>query len=402
VAGQSLDQLLREGVVALDQGDAEKAYSALSQVAEKRPKDPRALVGLAEAAIRTGRVDEAEERIAVVAELARDQPQLFRGLSIYHENRGEMEEAAQYESFYVRAFPDDFSGFGRAAALYLAANDGLNAAEFARSGLERQESAALQDILGKALALSGDREGADAALREAIRLAPYEEEYRYDLGYLYMRDQHFEKAIEAFEEARKVFDKSPRIELGMGVARYGQRRFDEAVTAFLRTSDLAPGAPQPHYFLGRTLEHATDRIEEVLERQRRFAELQPENYLGPFLYGQALVASLPPEGAQAAAAQAETLLRRSIELRGDFWESHFELGALLERERRFEEALGPLEKAVALNANSSKPHYRLARVYARLGRREDAAREHELHQKLTEAERAAMSGGMTLEEPLIK
>lgn len=397
-----MNQLLTEGVLALDRGQAEEAYSALGQVVERRPKDGRARIGLAEACRRLERISEAEKHVDVAAELAPEQPALFRGLAIYYENGGELDKAAEYESFYVRAFPDDFSGFGRAASLHLAAGNGRSAAEFARSGLERQESAALQDVLGKALALTGDDEGAEAALREAIRLAPYDEEYRYDLGYLHLRAQRFDEAAQAFEEALKIFDKSARVVLGMGVARYGQRRFGEAVTAFLRAAELAPAAPQPHYFLGRMLEHATDRIDAVLERQKAFAQMQPDNYLGPFLHGQALAASLPPEGAEERADKAVELLRRSIELRGDFWESHFELGALLERRKSYEEAAERLEQAVELNAGSSKPHYRLARVYARLGRSEDAARERDLHRKLTEAEREAMAGGMTLEEPLVK
>ena len=150
------------------------------------------------------------------------------------------------------------------------------------------------------------------------------------------------------------------------------------------------------------LEHATDQIDTVLKRQKAFAQLQPENYLGPFLYGQALAASLPPAGSDDVAAEAEQILRRSIALRGDFWESHFELGAVLERQKRYADAAASLERAVELNPNSSKPHYRLARVYARLGRKEDAARERDLHRNLTEAEREAMQGGMTLQEPLIK
>lgn len=390
---------MTSGVLALDRGQVEQAYDALSKVVVQRPDDPRARIGLAEACRRLGKAVEAEEHIAAVEKLAPEQPALFRGLSIYYENSGKPADAARYEAAYVRAFPDDFSGFGRAAALNLAADNARQAIEFARSGLERKASAPLQDILGKALATEGDDAGAQAALEEAVRLAPFDEEYRYDLGYLHALAQRFDKAAEVYEEARKVFDKSPRIELGLGVARYGQRRFEDAVTAFLRAADLAPAAPQPHYFLGRTLEHATDRIDEVLARQKRFAELQPESYLGPFLYAQALIASLPPDGAEDRVAEAERLLRRSIELRDDFWESHFELGSLLERAKRYEEAAHSLERAVELNDASSKPHYRLARVYARLGRREDAARERKIHQQRTEAERAAMRGGMTLGAP---
>ena len=402
VLAQSREELITTGVLALDRGQTEVAYEKLASAVKRFPGDARALIGLAEACRRLERFEEAEQHVEAAKKLASEQPALFRGLSIYYENGGQPGEAARAESYYARSFPDDFSGFARAAALYLAAGDANNSVEFARSGLERRNSAPLQNTLGKALAKTGDETGAEAALLEAIRLAPYDEEYRYDLGYLHLLGQRYDRAVEVFEEGRKVFDKSARIEMGMGIARYGQQRFADAVSAFLRATDLAPDAPQPHYLLGRTLQHATGRIDEVLARQKRFAELQPDGYLGSFLHAQALIASLPQRGGGESLAEAERLLRRSIAQREEFWESHFALGVVLERLERFDEAARSLERAVALNDASSKPHDRLARVYARLGRREDAAREREIHQQRTEAERAAMGAGMRLDESILQ
>jgi len=264
--------------------------------------------------------------------------------------------------------------------------------------------ASLYDLLGRAQSDLAQYDEAAEAFRQAIRLAPYEEDYRYNLGYLYLRAQRFEQALEAFQEGQKVFDKSPRLTLGSGIAYYGLRDFDKAVDAFLQAAQLAPTMPQPHYFLGRTLSQATERMNEVAAVQKAFAEAQPDNYLGHFLYGQALLAAVPPEGDDKMLATAESELRRAIAARDDFWESHFELGVLLEKQRRYEDARKSLERAVELNPKSSKPHYRLSRVYARLGEKELAARERELHQKLTEAERAAMTRGMSgpLAEPLIE
>jgi predicted Zn-dependent protease len=62
----------------------------------------------------------------------------------------------------------------------------------------------------------------------------------------------------------------------------------------------------------------------------------------------------------------------------------------LENVRKFEEAGAELERSAALNPQAPTPHYRLARVYDRLGKTQDAVRERALHEKLTAEEKAAM------------
>lgn len=191
-------------------------------------------------------------------------------------------------------------------------------------------------------------------------------------------------------EGRKYFDKSAAIEIGLGIAAYGQRRFDEAVDRFLQAAGLAPSMQQPHAFLGRLLQHAADRIDAVEERLRIFHEEHSTNHLGPFLYGQVLLARLGTRRDPETLSEIEVLLRESIERNGDFWEAHFELGVLLEKQRDYKAAEEHLERAANLNPDSSKPHYRLARVYQRLGKTREARRERELHRQIAERERQAM------------
>ena len=69
------------------------------------------------------------------------------------------------------------------------------------------------------------------------------------------------------------------------------------------------------------------------------------------------------------------------------------LTPLLEKKRDFRAAEEEFRRAVALNPDASKPHYRLARVYQRLGKSKEAKRERSLHQKTTERERRARQSG---------
>ncbi len=395
LAAQTGEDFLRDGLTSLQSNNLQDALSSLLKAQEFGSDDVRVRLALAETYRLLDRPEDAEAETTAVATMAEDNPTLLRALSIYFENAGNAAEAARIESSYTHYFPDDVSGFGRAATFYLEAGDFANAAEFAMSGLERKEMASLYEILASAQAQLGHDKEAVEAFQGAIRLKPYDEELRYNLAYLSLRRQDFDQALKVLDEAAQVFDKSPRIELGRGTALYGLRRFDEAVEAFLKAARLAPGAAQPHYFLGRMIENAGDRIGDIVQQQRVFAEAQPDNYLGPFLYGQALLASLPPTDDPAAYEESAKALRRSIELKDDYWESHFELGQALERQKRYEEAQTELERAVELNPKSSKPQYRLSRVYTRLGKTDLAEAARKKHAELTEAEREAIGSGLT-------
>lgn len=400
LGAQTGEEYLRDGLVALQANNLQDALTSLRKAQQFGFGDVRVRLALAETYRLLDRPQDAEAETNAVERFAEEDPALLRALSVYFENSGDAAEAARVESSYTQHFPDDLSGFGRAATFYLEAGDFANAAEFAMSGLERRQMASLYEILAAARAQLGNDQAAAEAFQGAIRLKPYDEDLRYNLAYLSLRRQDFDQALKVLDEAGTIFDKSPRIELGRGTALYGLRRFDEAIEAFLKAARLAPGAAQPHYFLGRMIEHAGDRISEILERQRAFAAAQPDSYLGHFLHGQALLASLPPSDEPAAYEDSAKALRRSIALKDDYWESHFELGQALERQKRYEEARGELERAVELNPKSSKPQYRLSRVYTRLGKTDLAEAARKQHAELTEAEREAIGSGLaTLTEP---
>ncbi|MBI1897337.1 MAG: tetratricopeptide repeat protein [Acidobacteria bacterium] len=272
----------------------------------------------------------------------------------------------------------------------LRAGNAREAIRIAREALQVREDAALHNLLGKAHEAAGDPAQAVIELQKAIHLRPDHEPYHFDLAHVLLRHQNFDVAILVLEAARKRFPQSAQVELGLGVAYYGQRRFQEAVESFLRTTGLAPEVPQPYVFLGRILEHASGRLPEVTEKFAAFAQRNPRDFMAQLLHAKALIAQLPPAGYGPGAEQAEALLRRSLELNPNFWETHFELGALLERKRDWERAAQHFTRAAALNPKAPTPHYRLARVYDRLGKKDQADAERVLHERLTAEEKAAI------------
>ncbi len=257
------------------------------------------------------------------------------------------------------------------------------AAEWAGKALQIEDRAETRNLLGRALEANAQIPEAVEQFQRAIRLNRYDESYYFDLAQVLLRHEQFDAAAAELEASRKIFAKSPQLELALGVAYYALRKFDGAVDCFLRVITVAPDVPQAYEFLGRIIDQSGSRLDEAIAHFGAYAKAAPGSYMSQFLYAKALNAKSGP------ADTIERLLRRSIELNGMYWESHFELGTILEKKKQWLDAASELSRAVELNPNNSAPHYRLARVYDRLGRPEEAHAERALHMRLQSAETAA-------------
>ena len=108
---------------------------------------------------------------------------------------------------------------------------------------------------------------------------------------------------------RKVFDRSPQLELALGVTYYGLRRFPESVDQFFKTIDLAPDIPQPYAFLdphaGASRRTAYPNSSARQRHSRRDIRRAPIGYL---VQAKAIIGQLPaagyPEEAEAGAEAA--------------------------------------------------------------------------------------------------
>lgn len=381
---------LREGLAALAEKRFADARAPLEAAAQEGR--PLAWVALARTYRELGLGAEQVEALQRAEELGLESGDAQVGLVIYYAELEEWGSAAVWQERFARGQPGDVEATLQAIQLHLRAGDAEAAGAFAIDTPARGLSAEIEKQAALAHSAAGARKEADAAFRAAIALSPYEEGLRWDHVYFFLQAQEFSEALDAVAEGRKVFDKSPRLELGRGIALYGLRRFDEAFDALLRACKLAPSVPQPHAFLGRLLQHAGGRIDEVVERYEVFSSANPKSALGPFLTASALMVAM---GARLdeRADRAESLLEESIARNGEYWESRLAYGKLLAMRRDIEGAAAQLEKAVALTPDAAEAHYHLARAYARLDRREDAARERALHAEITERQRQAMSAG---------
>jgi tetratricopeptide (TPR) repeat protein len=241
------------------------------------------------------------------------------------------------------------------------------------------QTATVHEQQGRSFESSGALAKAALEYEKAIELSPYEESYYFEAAHVRLLQQEFDAAVRTLERGCKVFDKSAQLALALGVAYYGQRRFSDAAGAFLKTIDIAPDVQQPYIFLSKMLDQVNDRLPQILPRFQAWAAANPRDPFAQFVYAKGLDASGgDPE-------KTEQLLRASIQLKSDQWESHYELGVLLEKQRKFADAAPELERSAAINPKDAGVRYHLARVYDRLGQSEKAAEQRAVHQRLTDA-----------------
>ena len=375
---------LRAGLEALHANNLPVARARLEDASRMQPSSPQVWMGLAQTYWKLGLPDLARSAAAKAQSAAPDSPMVLHGLAYFYSETGDTAKAAPFEARYAEKTPTDREAFPRAIDLYMQAKQAQPAIALAGKALALEDRADVHEMLGEAYEMDSQTENAAIEMRKAIKLNAYEASYYFGLARLYLRHQNAEAAVQILQEGRKTFARSQQLELALGVAYYGLRRFSDAADCFLSTIRMAPEVEQPYVFLGRMLDQAEDRLPQVTEAYAARVKSKPDDYLANFLYGKALSI------ASGDRRQIEALLRKSIALKGDFWESHYDLGILLERGRDFAGAASEFQRAIELSPNSPTPHYHLARVYERLGKKTEAAAEHAAHERLSAGETSAI------------
>jgi tetratricopeptide (TPR) repeat protein len=219
-----------------------------------------------------------------------------------------------------------------------------------------------------------------AARTAAKYAAPRAAELYFDAAKPLLDRQKFADAAVILQESVERVPKNAQLELALGVACYGLRRFDDAAEAFLRTIDIAPETEQPYTFLGKILDQIPNQLPRVTERFAAYEAAHPASATAYLLHAKALDAqSIAPE-------TARRLLEKSIALDGAEASAHFEMGTVLDRLERFSDAAAAFERAAQIAPADAAAHYRLARDYDRIGKHDAAQAEREKHAQLVRAQ----------------
>jgi tetratricopeptide (TPR) repeat protein len=239
------------------------------------------------------------------------------------------------------------------------------------------------------------------AVREYQRAAELDprELYLFDWGTELLTHRALEPATEVFAKGNRLFPKSVRMLVALGVAWYARGSCDQAAKNLASASDLDPDNPTPYLFLGRMQTVETSALEGSVERLERFAQRQPDNALANYYYavslskesGKQSASALNSDSGTERSARVEALLQKAVHLDPKLGAAYLQLGILYAQRADFSRAIAAYQKAIEVSPEEVGPqldqtleesHYRLAQAYLRIGDKTKAQEELELHRRL--------------------
>jgi predicted Zn-dependent protease len=376
------------GLVYAEDGNPSLALLLLEESCRLRPSSSLAQGNLGAAYLKLNRPEEALGALKRATALDPENSQTRSAL-------GQALMATDHPADAARAFAVAAAGQpGNADILYnwalalFDAGDAEPAGEVLSRVPEKESSPQVQSLFGDVEERLGHFERAVSHFKTAASLNPSEANV-YALGLELARHWTFHAAIKVYEFGVSRYPASARLQLGLGVAKYGDNDYAGAAPIFSRL--LAADADNALYadLLGHSCSLIAEQQTEGCDRLQAFAEQHPQNWTAAAFAAAAILKRPSDEQDPDLALR---LLQQAMVANPKFADVYFELAVLDQQEMRWQESTAWLEKAIVLRPNFSEAHYRLARAYSHLGRREEAQHEIALEQQYSQEAKDNLNG----------
>lgn len=150
-----------------------------------------------------------------------------------------------------------------------------------------------------------------------------------------------------------------------------QGRFPEAAAEYRKALEKSPSTLGLHFHLGRALllsSHDPANLDAAYKEFEAELALNPMDSVCQYQVAEVLLAQHKP-------ADAAGRLERALSIDSNFTEALVALGKLRLEDRKYDDAIGLLQRAVKLAPESESAHYSLMMAYRNAGRTADALRE---------------------------
>lgn len=263
----------------------------------------------------------------------------------------------------------------------------LEAREPVRTLLAKQPDASLIRLDGELDEKLGDPLAAVKALEQAAREDPTEENY-FQWGSELLLHRAIWQAKDVFAAGAKRYPRSARLLTALGSALFACALYEDAAQRLCEAADINPGSAEPYLFLGKVERSSPNSLECVEPKLAEFAQRNPKNPLASYYYAMAIWKQSGQSTDPQTLAQVETLLHKAIDLDPQCSDAYLELGMVSSARHQDAQAIDYYSRAIAANPQLLEAYYRLAVAYDRVGEREKAKREFELHEQLEKKQKA--------------
>ena len=393
-AAAQLEKLVREvpesfevqellGLVYSAQSQDTRARQHLQKAVTLKPDSAPARTNLATNLERLGKTEMATEQFRKAVEL---DPQNFdtnHNLGEAFAHSGKVAEAALYLEKAQRIDPSSYDNGYDLSLAYLQIGRLADAQRLLRDLLKQKNTAELHNLLAEVEEKDGKFVEAANEYEAAAHLEPSESNL-FDWGSELLLHRTLDPAVEVFKQGVQRYPTSQRMVVGLGMTYYVRGNYDDAVQSLLKAADLNPSESSCYFFLSRAYDSSPSRADEVIERFRRFAELQPKNARALYYYAMSLWKGRRAQDPGLDLHQIESLLTQSLELDPKLAEAHLQLGNLYSDLNKYGEAIPEYKRALELNSDLADAYYRLGQAYVRTGEKGLAQEQFQVYQKIRE------------------
>jgi tetratricopeptide (TPR) repeat protein len=369
------------GLVYAAQSKNQQSVEQLQIAVQLKPDSAPARANLATGLLHAGKSSLAEEQFRKALALEPNDFQANHNLAEFYLQSGKITQALPLLEKARHINPSSFDNSYNLAMAYFLTGRLNDASQLAQSIAQQKDAGELHNLLGKIDEKDGKFIEAANEFETAARMDPSEDNL-FVWGSELLLHRTYEPAIQVFQQATQRFPNSPRLWVGLGMALYARTQYQESIKALLAAADLSPTDPRCYLFLSKAYFSSPTQADDVIQRFRRYAELEPQNARAQYYYAVSLWKGKRSEAAPIDYPLIESLLHRSIALDGTLAEAHLQLGILYFDQHEYAKSLPEYTRAVELDPNLPGAHYRLGQYYVHAGQKNQAQQEFQTFQQL--------------------
>jgi tetratricopeptide (TPR) repeat protein len=335
------------------------------------------------------RTTETESGLRAAVAAAPESFDANRNLGEFYLHAGRFRDAIPPLQAAYKIDPSNIDNSHDLALALKGSGDFAAARDQVRQLIARNDSANLHRLLGEIDENLNDPLSAVHEFEQAVREDPSEKNY-FAWGSELLLHRAIWQAKDVFSAGVKAYPKSQRMLTALGAALFAGALYDEAAKRLCEASDLNPADPEPYLFMGKIEMSSPNPLPCVEQKLARFLELRPADPLASYYYAMTLWKQQGSSIDAPALQRVHDLLTSAVTLDPRCADAYLQLGVLETTRRDFNQAIGFYNKAIDVNPQMSEAHYRLGVAYDRVGEREKAQQQFQLHDQIEKQQAAAV------------